>query len=216
MSHLKRHEIPKNWPVPRKGTTYLVKPLSDLSNSLPLLIVLRNLLKVAQNRREVKRIIHLKQILQNTKIINDDKASLYLFDTLSLLPLKKNYRLQLSKSGKFEINEIKEGENNHKIAKITNKRTLKGKKTQLNLSDGRNFLSDIKCQVNDSVLINLKEGKIEKCLPLKEGAEALVTVGKHSGENGKIHSIDSKEKMVSIIVGGSNVNVLIKQLIVTG
>ena len=214
MSHLKRQEIPKNWPIPRKGTTYLVKPLSDLSNSIPLLIVLRNLLKVAQNRREVKRIIHLKQILQNAKAIKDEKASLYLFDTLSILPSKKNYRVELSRNGKFEINEIKEGENNYKIAKIINKKTLRGKKIQLNLSDGRNFLSDIKCKVNDSVLINLKDGKIEKCLPLKENAEVLIIIGKHSGEKGIIKNIDTQNKMAKLEIGGLHINVLIKQLMV--
>ena len=113
------------------------------------------------------------------------------------------------------MNEIKEGEVNYKIAKIINKKTLNGKKTQLNLSDGRNYLSDIKCKVNDSVLINLKDGKIEKCLPLKENAKALIIAGKHSGERGIIKRIDNEKKMVGIESGGLHINVLIKQLIIT-
>ncbi|MEK6830329.1 MAG: KOW motif-containing protein [Nanoarchaeota archaeon] len=214
MSHLKRQEVPKNWPIPRKGTAYVVKPLSELSSSIPLLIILRNILNVAKNRREVKRSIHLTQILLNTKKVKDEKASLSLFDTLSIIPLKKNYRVELSEKGKFEIKEIKEGESNYKIAKITDKRTLRGKKTQLNLSDGRNFLSTIKCAVNDSGVINLKEGKIEKCLPLKENSRALVIAGKHAGETGVIRSIDKERKMVSLESKDASVNVLIKQLII--
>ena len=214
MSHLKRQEVPKNWPIPRKGTAYVVKPLSELSSSIPLLIILRNILNVAKNRREVKRSIHLTQILLNTKKVKDEKASLSLFDTPSIIPLKKNYRVELSEKGKFEIKEIKEGESNYKIAKITDKRTLRGKKTQLNLSDGRNFLSTIKCAVNDSGVINLKEGKIEKCLPLKENSRALVIAGKHAGETGVIRSIDKERKMVSLESKDASVNVLIKQLII--
>ncbi len=214
MGYLKRQEVPKSWPIPRKGTAYVVKPLSELSSSIPLLVALRNLLNIAQNRREVKRSIHEKQILVNAKKINDDKASLHLFDTLSIIPLKKSYRLELSKTGKFEIKEIKENESNHKIAKIADKKTLNGKKTQLNLSDGRNFISDIKCSVNDSVLVNLKEKKIEKCLPFKENSRAMVISGKHAGETGTIKSIDKEKKMVRLESKNINVNVLIKQLII--
>jgi small subunit ribosomal protein S4e len=214
MSHLKRQEAPKNWPIPRKGTAYVVKPLAELSSSIPLLIILRNLLNIAKNRREVKRSVHLNQILLNTKKVKDEKASLSLFDTLSIIPLKKNYRVELSEKGKFEMKEIKEGESNYKVAKIVDKRTLRGKKTQLNLSDGRNFLSTIKCAVNDSGLINLKDGKMEKCLPLKENSRALVIDGKHRGEAGIIKSIDKERKMVRIESKETGINVLIKQLIV--
>lgn len=215
MSHLKRHEMPNTWPMPRKGTAYIVKPLTDLSRSVPLLIVLRNLLKIAQNRREIKRIIHLKQILLNNKAVRDEKAGLYLFDVLSLIPSKKNYRIELSKNGKFEAREIKDMGVSYKVAKIIDKKILRGKKTQLNLSDGRNFLSEIKCEVNDSVLINLKEAKIEKCLPFKENAKVLIIAGKHIGESGMIKSIDKEQKMANVESNGSEIKVLIKQMIIT-
>ena len=91
---------------------------------------------------------------------------------------------------------------------------LKGKKTQLNLSDGRNFLSEIKCKTNDSVLINLKNRKIEKCLPLTENSEAIVYAGKHSGEKGKIEKISQEKKIVEMNNGKEKINVLIKQLMV--
>ena len=63
MSHLTRQEIPKKWPVERKGTAYIVKPNFSVKEGLPLLIILREITKLAQNRREAKRIIHAKQIL---------------------------------------------------------------------------------------------------------------------------------------------------------
>ncbi len=215
MSHLKRQEMPKSWPVPRKGTTYIINPLADLSSSIPLLIVLRNMLNVVQNRKEAKNSIHLRYILLNARKVKDEKVSLYLFDTLSILPSKKNYRVELSKNGKFDVKEIKESESNFKIAKVLDKRTLKGKKIQLNLSDGRNFLSDIKCNTNDSVLVNLKDSKIEKCISLKENSKVLIIGGKHIGENGIIKNLDKEKKMANVESNGVNINVLIKQLIVT-
>lgn len=216
MAYLKRQAMPKTWPMPRKGTAYVVKPLAELSSTIPLLVVMRDLLKIAQNRRETKRALHLKQILLNNKAIRDAKTALHLFDVLSILPLKKNYRIELSKDGKFKAIEVKESESRHKVAKIIDKKTLKGKKTQLNLSDGRNYLSDIECNVNDSVLVNVKESKIEKCLPLREGAKMLIIAGKHIGDAGKINTMDKDKKMVKVEKDdGTMVNVLIKQLIVT-
>ena len=215
--HLKRHEVPKSWPVYRKGTKYVIRPKSDIESGIPLLVVLRDMLNVVQNRKEARRSIFLKQILVNNKIPKDEKKSLLLFDTMSLIPAKKNYRLDLSEKGKFQLKEINENEINRKAVKVVNKRMLKGKKVQLNLHDGRNILSDMKCEVNDSVLLNFSEKKIEKCLPLKENSEAVVFAGKHSGKRGNIKSLDRKKKIAEMEADKKErINVLIKQIIVVG
>jgi len=211
--HLKRQKVPKKWPIPRKGTKYVVRPNFNPQKGVPILIILRDMLKVAQNRKEVKRAIHSKHILLNNKIVIDDKNSALLFDTITIIPLKKCYRFGLS-GKKFKMEEINEDEANKKISKIINKKSLKGKKTQLNLSDGRNFISDIKCNVNDSVLINFKERKIKKCLALKEKAKVIISSGKHSGESGTINKININNEMVEVDISKRKVNVLIKQLMV--
>jgi len=214
MSHLKRQEIPKKWPIERKGTAYLVRPTFNFKEGLPLLIILREMTNLSQNRREAKQIVHNRQILINGKPAKDEKHTILLFDTLNVLPLKKCYRLELSGNGKFYLNEIKESESLKKVAKVINKKMLKGKKIQLNLSDGRNFLSDFKCNVNDSVLINLKEAKIEKCLPLKEKNKALVFLGKHVGKIGEILEINLERKMIKMKSEDKELNVLINQMMV--
>jgi len=105
----------------------------------------------------VKKALYAKNILLNGKIMKDEKNSALLFDVITNVPAKENYRIELSDKGKFKVEKVSEA--GKKIAKIMNKKTLKGKKTQLNLSDGRNVLSDVKCNVGDSVLINFKEIK---------------------------------------------------------
>jgi small subunit ribosomal protein S4e len=214
--HLKRQKAPKNWPIKRKGTAYIVKPNSNLSAGIPVLIAIRDMLKLAQNRKEVKKILHMKNLLLNGTPVKDEKNSITLFDIITIVPSNENYRLSLTKKGKFQIEKIKSDESLVKIAKVINKKVLKGKKIQLNLSDGRNFLSDIKCNVNDSVLIDLKKKKIEKCLTLKEKGTALVFAGKHSGKEGLIEKIKPERKMASVIVTETKdkINVLIKQLMV--
>ncbi|MBS3076121.1 hypothetical protein J4481_00060 [Candidatus Pacearchaeota archaeon] len=214
MAHLKRQEISRKWPLQRKGTTFVVKPGSNDEKGIPLLIVLRDILKVVQNRKEVKRAIHSETILLNNRLVKEDRTAMLLFDTLFLVPSKKAYRLELSKQGKFEMVEIKENEINTKVAKIVDKKTLRGKKVQINLSDGRNFLSDIKCNVGDSVLVNLKDKKIEKCLPLKEKSKVLAFEGKYAGAEGIIDKIKVDRKMAKLKIDKEDVNILIKQLMV--
>ena len=219
MGHLKRQNIPKNWPVVRKGNTFAVKPISK--KGIPLLIVLRELLKIAQTREEVKTAIQKKYLLVNNRVIKDEKIGMTLFDTLSIIPSKIYYRLELSEKGKFELKEIKENETNKKIAKIINKRIIAGGKIQLNLNGGENFLVEPKfsCATNDSVVINFKDKKIEKCLQLKEKSNAIVFAGKHSGKIGQIEKIISEQihsskgrKMAIINSKNEKINVLIKQI----
>jgi len=212
--HLKRQKAPKNWPISRKGSVYVVRPSSNLNHGIPILIILRDILKVAQNRKEVKKALHNKQILLNENPVSEEKNTALLFDVIKILPFKKNYRVILSENGKLGVNEIKDSEANKKVAKVINKKILKKKKVQLNLSDGRNFISDIECSTNDSVLINLKDKKMEKCLPLKEKANAFVFEGKHAGKKGLINKIDQEKKIAELNVDKKQFNILIKQLIV--
>jgi small subunit ribosomal protein S4e len=212
--YLKRQKAPKNWPIQRKGTKYVVRPNFKIKEGVSLLVFLRDMLKLAQNRKEVKRAIHLKYILLNDKPVRDEKNTITLFDKVNVVPSKKYYKLNLSKHGKFSFEEINEVGAHHKIAKIINRKTLKGKKTQLNLSDGRNYLSDFKCGVNDSVIIDFKKNGITKCLPLKEGSNVIVFAGKHSGVRGVITKIKPEKKMAELSLGNKKINVLIKQIMV--
>ena len=210
MTHLKRQRIPKNWPIHRKGTKYIVTPNFK---GLPILIILRDILKLAQNRKEVKRALHLGNILLNGKIVKDEKNSALLFDVITNVPAKENYQIGLTEEGKFKVEKV--SESGEKIAKIMNKKILKGKKTQLNLSDGRNVLSEIKCSVGDSALISFKDNKIEKCLGLKEKAKVIIVSGKHSGKQGVVRKLKLERKMASVDSNKEDINVLIKQLMVT-
>ena len=215
MKHMKRQKVPKSWPITRKGSAYIVKANFNPTKGVPLLVFLRDMLKIAKNRKEVKKALYEKNITLNSRPAKDEKNSVLLLDKVGIVPSKKYYQLDLSNNGKFIVEEVKESESNMKISKIIDKKTLKGKKTQINLLDGRNFISDIKCNVDDSVLINLKEKKIEKCLPLKENSNVLVFAGKHTGKKGKITKLETERKIASLESNGEKINVLIKQIMIT-
>jgi len=209
MSHLKRQKVPKNWPVHRKGTKYVVCPNFK---GLPILIILRDILKVAQNRKEVKKALYAKNILLNGKVVSDEKNSAVLFDVITIVPAKEHYQIGLAENGKFKVEKISESEK--KVVKIINKKTLKGKKVQLNLSDGRNVLSDAKCNVGDSAVINFKKNKIDKFSELKEKAKVIVFAGKHAGKQGEVRKLKPERKMANLKTGDGEINVLIKQIMV--
>jgi len=214
MRHMKRQTMPKNWPVARKGKKFVVRPSHSNEKGLPILIILRDVLGVAKTRKEVKKAIHEKNLLINGRAVRNEKNSAVLFDVLTIVPSKKNYRIELTTNGKFKVEEIKATEAKTKIAKIVDKKTLKGKKTQLNLSDGSNTLYDKKCSTGESVIIDVKTKKIEKILPLKTKSKVLVYAGKHAGKQGTVDAIDEKNKMVVVNDGKTKSNILIKQTMV--
>ena len=63
-------------------------------------------------------------------------------------------------------------------------------------------------------MIDLKKGRIEKCIPLQEKAEIFIFDGKHSGKKGKIKGIDLKKGIAEITTEKNEINVLIKQMMV--
>lgn len=209
--HQKRHEVPVNWPISRKGTTFVVR---KTGKGIPILVVLRDILKLAQNKREVKKALNKGDILISGKKAINERKSIELFDTITIIPAKKHYRLTLSEHGKYDVEEISEKDSKIKIAKVIGKKLIKGNKAQLNLHDGRNCFSDIKCSVNDSVILDIKKNFISKVLPVKEKASVLVTGGKHVGAKGTIIKLIPEYKMAEIKTENMTFNVLIKQLVI--
>lgn len=198
--HQKRSKVPNSWPISRKGSTYVVLPKYNVDKGLPVLVIIRDVLKIAKNRKEVKKALNAGNILVNNKKVYDDRNTVSLFDSISIVPSKKHYRISISEKGKFKLEEIKKSEVGKKIGKITNKTKLKGNKIQLNFLDGRNIISDKKEKVDthSSALIDLKENKIEKILPLKEKANVMVIKGKHAGKTGKVEKINQEHNRVEI------------------
>jgi small subunit ribosomal protein S4e len=151
--HLKRNLAPKTWPIPRKGTKLVVIPNNNRQNGIPLLVILRDIMKIAGDRREAKKIVHDKKVSINGKTARDEKSSLLLFDLIEID--NRRYRIVLEK-GKFKLKETKD---EGKIVKVIGKKILPGGKVQLNFNDGRNLISKEKISTGDSVLINTKTKK---------------------------------------------------------
>lgn len=189
--HLKRSKMPNTWPLPRKTKKlrFIAKPRHDASNSITILVILRDILKIANTRKEAKYIINSGDVKINGKIRKDDLFPVSTFDTISLEKIDKYYRLEIVNK-KFRLNEIQKKDVYSKTVKISGKKTLVGNKIQMNLEDGHNFIVNFNFNVGDSALLDTLNNKVEKILALKEKAKVEIVSGKHSGNSGKILSIE--------------------------
>tara|TARA_Y100000310_G_scaffold122529_1_gene121239 strand:- start:7138 stop:7794 length:657 start_codon:yes stop_codon:yes gene_type:complete len=217
MTHVNRQNIGKFWPIPRKGSKYLTVSSHNKYNSIPLVVVARDILGIIINKKELQRLINEKKIQVNHKEIRETNYPISLFDVINLIELKKNYKATLSDHKKIIFEEISNKEAETKILKILNKKILPEKKVQLNLIDGRNIVSDEKANTQDSILLNLKDNKIVKVIPVEKGKNVFVMRGKHAGHKGKIEDIMDRggKTIVKIISDEGKVNVWIKNIIVT-
>ena len=99
--YLKRQKASNYWPIPRKGTKYLVVPSHHKKQGVPVLIILRELMKVASNRKEAREIIKKELVKLNGKIVKQENMSVVPFDIIEIG--NKKYELGFSESRKFII-----------------------------------------------------------------------------------------------------------------
>ena len=191
--HLKRFKAPKSWPIHPKEDTWTVKPAPGshaIEDSLSLLIIVRDVLGLADNSREAKRIINNGDILIDGKAKKDYKFPVGFMDILSIPKTGDNYRLLLDTKGRLNLHPITEDDAKFKLAKIINKSTIKGGITQLNLHDGRNVLVDEdNFAGQDVIALGVPEQDINENYKFEDGAVVFVTGGKHIGEIGKVKEV---------------------------
>ena len=190
--HQTRQEATTRLPITRKGTTYVARASSDLKNSVPVVIAVRDILNLAKTKKEVKKMINQKKLKINGRDVIDHNESIALFN---IFEAGKNYVLKLSTTRKFFFEEIKDKDSKERLCKVIGKTILPGNKLQINLHDGTNILGDNKFSVGDSVYLDIS-GKIKKHVSPEKGNQAFIISGKYEGQSGKIS--DVKDKKISI------------------
>ena len=202
-ARLKRKPAPRFWPIHRKELPWVVKPASgshSLQNCLPLTLVLRDILGVAQTRREGKMILSEGKVLVNGKIQRKDDFPVGLMDVISMPEASKYYRIMPSHKG-LVLNPISKEESTFKLARVVDKNTVKNG-VQIALHDGTIMLikvADPKKPIEvtyesfDILKITLPEKTVAQSLKTKEGNLAVITGGKNIGKQGKIVEIEKTE-----------------------
>jgi small subunit ribosomal protein S4e len=202
-ARLKRKPAPRFWPIHRKELPWIVKPSSgphSLQNCLPLTLVLRDILGVAQTRREAKMILAQGKVQVDGKVRRKDDFPVGLMDVISISDMNKYYRVMPSHKG-LVLNPISKEEANFKLVRVEDKTTVKNG-MQIALHDGSNMLVKVADPKNpkevtydtfDVLKITYPEKQVALSLKTKEGNLAVITGGKNIGKQGKIVEIEKTE-----------------------
>jgi small subunit ribosomal protein S4e len=202
--HLKRLAAPRVIPIPRKTHKWLTKARAGphpLERAIPLLTCVRDILKYADTAKEAKHIIKKREINIDGRPVKDHKFPIGLMDVLSIKKIDEHYRMMIDKKGKLRFMKIKSTDASWKLVRIENKTTIKGKRIQLNLHDGRNIiLPKNMYKTGDVLKITVPDQKIIAHYPLAEDAVAMLIGGKHVGEYGSIKKYEIKRSSEPNIV----------------
>jgi small subunit ribosomal protein S4e len=189
--HQTRKASTTKLPIPRKGTKYIVRAAGYVDSSVPVLIAVRDMLKLAKTSKEVKNLVHNRLLKLNGKAVKDYHESIKLFN---LFEAGKTYALSILPSGKFTFVETKN--KNSRLCKITGKRMIGKNLFQFNLHDGSNITDKNTFTIGDSVYLSL-DGKVVKTIPLKEGSDVFIMSGRHIGKEGKAGSMSGNRILVN-------------------
>ncbi|MEM0129567.1 MAG: S4 domain-containing protein, partial [Thermoplasmata archaeon] len=158
---MKRRAAPRTWTVPRKGTKWIRRPSPGphpQAESIPLVLVLRDLQHVAQSAREARILMRRGAVRVDGRVVHDLARGVGLMDTVSLAaPLDAHFRVVKDTRNKLQLVRIPAAEAATKLARIRFKHSVRGGRVEVTLHDGRNFVvpADSPYRVGDSVQIAL-------------------------------------------------------------
>lgn len=196
---LKREMAPRFWKLHRKEITWAPSPRPGAhpkQGSVPLVILLREMLGHARTSKEAGRIVTRSMVKVDGRVRRDHRFSVGLMDVVNIAG--KTYRMLPKPRRGLSLAQIEEKESAYKLCRITRKETLSGGHVQLALHDGRTVIISGKeqsqkpeeaYQVGGAVQISLPSQKIMKYIPFNVGNLGLVTHGRNEGLHGRITTI---------------------------
>ncbi len=216
-SHLKRLAIPKTWQIKKRGITFATRPSPGphpINLGIPLKVVIRDILGIAKNSKEVKKVLYNNEILVDGIRRKELKFPVGIMDVIEIKKTNQEFRVVLDK-GKIGLIPIDKKETSFKPCKITGKSKVRGK-TQLNLYDGKNILVDKDdYKTGDTIVISLPKQEIKEHIKLQKGCFIYLIGGKHSGDIGRIEDIISN-KITYKRESGETIETLKKYVFVIG
>jgi len=193
-NHQKRLSVPKSWPVERKTETFTVKAGAGPHGQagVPLVVLLRDVLGYVDSKKEARYALNQGSVLVNGDEIGDEQRPIGMFDILAFPERDEYYRVFPDEGGRLSLTAIDEDAAGSKLAKIEDKRQVKGGKTQLNLHDGSNLLVEegAEYDAKDSIVVSNDDNEVVAHFPYDEGCLVTAVRGKHAGDVGEVAEIE--------------------------
>ena len=203
VGRLKRNPAPRFWPIHRKEAVWIVRPSPGphtLEKCLPLSLDLRDILEVAETRKEAKKAISQGKVYVDGKVRCKDDFPVGLMDVISMPELNKFYRVLPSHKGLF-LNPISKEEASFKLCRVEGRTIVKDGVSQVALHDGSNIFvkvdgvetPEVVYETFATLKLELPEKQVLDRLKTKQGNIAIITGGKNIGKQGKIVEIEKTE-----------------------
>ena len=207
-NHLKRIAAPKYWPILRKAAKWTFPPMPgphSRQHCLSLSVLLRDVLKLVETKREIKYILKNEKVIIDGKVRKALNYPVGLMDVVDIPIIEKSYRIIPFEGKGLLPLEIDPSEKNFKLCKIINKTILKGNILQLNLHDGRNILIEdldsdedeetiekLDFKTKDVIKISIPDQKILDHYTFEENKIVIVQSGRFIGKVGKVLEINKR------------------------
>ena len=190
-NHQKRLSVPNGWPVERKTETFTIKAGAGPHGEagVPLLIILRDVLEVVDNRKEARYALSQNGVVINGEPASDEERPVGMFDILALPAREEYYRVFPDEGGRLSLTPIDEAAADSKLGRVINKQQVPGGETQLTLHDGQTLLADDEYDTGDSIVITTEGDEIVAHFEYEEGALVTAVAGTHAGQIGRIEQI---------------------------
>ncbi|GGN97309.1 MULTISPECIES: 30S ribosomal protein S4e [Haloarcula] len=207
-NHQKRLSVPNSWPVERKTATFTVKAGAGPhgESGVPLLIVLRDVLGYADNRKEARYALNEDNVLINGKAVSDEERPVGMFDILAFTEREEYYRVFPGEGGRLALTAIEADAAESKLGKIVTKTHVDGGRVQLGLHDGETLIveDDQTYDGGDSIVVDNESSEVIAHFEYEEGALVTAVDGAHAGEIGTIDEIQ-------VTPGSAQNNVIVSQ-----
>jgi len=183
--HMKRIAVPKPVPIhDKKDREWMIKASPGphpTEYSIPLGVLIRDVLKIVRTSREVGRILSSRLVRVDGTVRVDEKFPVGLMDVVSFEANDQYYRIILDSKGRLTPVELKKGDTSTKVVRVVKKHIQPKGKITLTSHDGRNIIADNHIMVGDSVVVSIPKAKIKTHIKRESGSKCLIVDGKHAG-----------------------------------
>jgi len=192
--HMKRLNAPSHWMLDKLGGVYAPRPRAGphrLLESIPLNLLIRNRLKYALTMKEVQFVVKQRFIKIDGRIRTDPKFPAGFMDVITIDKTGDKFRLLYDTKGRFILHKIKGTELGTKICRIKKRCYGPNRIPFISTHDGRTIrFPDPNIRVGDSVVLDLKTGKVLEWVRFKPGALVCITGGANTGRIGEVVSVE--------------------------
>jgi small subunit ribosomal protein S4e len=201
--HLKRLNAPRHWMLDKLSGVWAPRPSPGphkLRECLPLILILRNRLKYALNKREVTYIVMQRLIKVDGKVRTDPNYPAGFMDVVSIEKTGEDFRLLYDTKGRFTLHRITPEEAGFKLCKVRKVQMGPRSVPFLSTHDGRTIrYPHPHIKAGDTIKLDLKTGKILAHVKFEIGNLCMVTGGKNLGRIGIVTARDKKQGAQDIV-----------------